>query len=215
MKKLILICCSILLLAGLLFVSNQVACAGQKQPPDEAAENKLKNYPTTPAKVVEAFLNLKLKYVVYDVYKKGNPKDDLRFIEKLSAYTNIHIDPELYCGAGVKTVSSYKILGTKVVGEKAEVSVEHNFCGGCANDLSCGIEKERVVSPYKLLKNGDRWIIDLSADDCDIPCRCIESVKETIRRTETMIKNPDKFKWLGNEPKENLMQLKKCVEGVK
>jgi hypothetical protein len=163
---------------------------------------------TKPEEVVKQFIINRANTSFID----NNPnycKDVVKFILNGEKY----LDEE--CGDGMDILANISILKILTKNNIAEVIVKHDFCGVCANDLSCIIQKETEIGVYKLVKINNTWKIkDWYSSGCILPCGAWMSVPKAIELYEYILHHYDEFRYLG--PKKELIRdmkkLKKCAK---
>jgi hypothetical protein len=166
---------------------------------------------TKPEEVVKQFIKNRANTSFID----NNPnycKDVVKFILNGEKY----LDEE--CGDGMDILANISILKILTKNNIAEVIVKHDFCGVCANDASCTIQKNTEIGVYKLVKINNTWKIkDWYSSGCVLPCGAWMSVPRAIELYEYILHHYDEFRYLG--PKKELIRdmkkLKKCAKEVK
>jgi hypothetical protein len=170
----------------------------------ETKQGDTKAYPATPEGVVNNFLNYRSKLQCASCWPETCKKLLIYIIDGESNSSET-------CGGGEQIISGFKILKTKINGASAEVTVKHFFCGGCANDGSCRVEKTEPIGSYKLLKVKNKWkITEWFAEECSFPCDGWMTVEDAIKlNNEAINKN---FQHLGTKEELNhiINELKQC-----
>lgn len=164
-----------------------------------------------PEDVVRAFIfqRAKFSFFMKDKEYTNYCKKTITFILDGERYF------DEYCGGGVPIIKDFSIIHSSIKNNYAEVIVKHNFCGVCANDLSCSYDEESKKGVYKLIKKDGSWrITEWYTDACPFPCDGWIFVEEVLRMYDFILKNYSKFKYLGNkeEIKQLILKFKKCME---
>jgi hypothetical protein len=191
----------------LLFVSLQGQLNQLYASDAQPAQKDVTAYPATPEGVVEAFVNWRGKFNFVYSYPK-NCENLLKYIAGGDAYL------DKYCGGGKHILSDFKIIETKTNKDSTEVRIKHSFCGWCANDGSCSVEKSEAIGTYKLSKDKNKWKIkEWYSDGCPFPCDGWMTVDEAIKMNTYFINKGVKHLGSKEELKQLIRQLKQCKEG--
>mgnify|MGYP001774001594 FL=1 len=165
-----------------------------------------------PEEVVRAFILQRAKYSFF--MKETEYANYCRKVISFISNGEKYFDE--YCGGGVPIIRDFSIINSSIKGDHGEIIVEHNFCGICANDLSCLPEKKSEKGTYKLIKKDGFWKIEKwYSESCPFPCDGWISIKEVLRLYDFILSNYSKFKYLGSkeEIKQTVSKLKKsCME---
>ena len=192
----------LLLFVSLQGQSNQLYAADNTQ-----SVQKETAYPATPEGVIKVFLTWRGKFSFVYSYPK-NCENLLGYVVGGNAYL------DKYCGGGKHILSDFKIIETKMNKDLVEVLVKHFFCGWCANDGSCSVEKSEAIGSYKLLKNKNKWKIkEWYYDGCPFPCDGWMTVDEAIKMNNYFINKGIKHLGTREELRQLINELKQCKEG--
>jgi hypothetical protein len=171
------------------------------------SEDNSKDF-TKPEEVVKQFIINRANTSFID----DNPdycKDVVKFILNGEKYL------DQFLGAGLDILGNFSILDVSIKGNTAKVKVKLKFCGGCANDRVCEIDKSKEIVVYNLVKVDNTWKIvwDSPPDEPPFPCDYWMSVPKAIEFYEDTLQHYDEFRYLGPKKKliKDMKKLKKCA----